>query len=198
MTGYFPDLLAEYKQLLQQMRQDGVTSGDLYAEVKQAVEWMETGYDPAEFRAATRVDAFPMDPYHMQTYLQYLDNESEMLPDHLTKIQKQIISDFYYFEEEIPVMFATDFVSKFFEDFRWLSKNAIENKDRINFAFAGLTANEKAAFIAVRAENMPFSKVAKMFGVSKSTVQKFVERATEKIEKNQRFGSQSSLFDEIA
>lgn len=40
---YFPELLEEYKQLLGQMKLEGVTSGDLYREVKQAIEWMETG-----------------------------------------------------------------------------------------------------------------------------------------------------------
>ena len=59
---YFPELLEEYKQLLQQMKSEGVTSGEMFREVKQAIEWMETGYDPAEYRAATRVDAFPTDP----------------------------------------------------------------------------------------------------------------------------------------
>ena len=60
---YFPDLIEEYKQLLQEMKSEGVTSGDMYREVKQAIEWMETGYDPAEHRAATRTDAYTFDPY---------------------------------------------------------------------------------------------------------------------------------------
>ena len=59
---YFEDLLEEYRELLGKMKLEGVTSGEMFREVKQAIEWMETGYDPAEYRAATRVDAFPTDP----------------------------------------------------------------------------------------------------------------------------------------
>ena len=176
---YFPELLAEYKQLLQQMKSEGVTSGDLYREVKQAVEWMETGYDPAEFRASTRVDAYPVDPYHMQTYMAYANDDKDML-DCMLNLQNYIQS---HKDEQ-----------RFKADWR----KAEDNKRKVNSAMSGLTEDEKAVFVAIEAECMTFSKVARMLDVSKGTVQCYYNRARIKIKRNITGGTQESLFDDIA
>lgn len=176
---YFPELLAEYKQLLQQMKSEGVTSGDLYREVKQAVEWMETGYDPAEFRASTRVDAYPVDPYHMQTYMAYANSDQDML-ECMLNLQNYIQS---HKDEQ-----------RFKADWR----KAEANKQKVNSAMKGLTADEKAVFVAIEAERLPFSKVARMLGVSKSTVQCYYKRARCKIKRNITKGTQIDIFEMIS
>ncbi|MGN7478981.1 sigma factor-like helix-turn-helix DNA-binding protein [Solibacillus silvestris] len=176
---YFADLLEEYKQLLGKMKGEGVTSGEMFREVKQAIEWMETGYDPAEYRAATRVDAFPMDPYHMQTYMAYANNEFEML-ESITNLQNYLES------HKDQQRFKAD----------W--RKAEENKKKVNCALKGLTADEKAVFVAIEAERLPFSKVARMLDISKSTVQSYYSRAKRKIHANITHGTQESLFDDIA
>lgn len=196
MPGYFPDLLAEYKQLLKQMRQDGVTSGELYAEVKQAVEWMETGYDPAEYRAATRVDAYVMDLDLMQRYCDYVFDAEMMMPDNLRHIQKTIVSRWMPDAED--TMSTTEFVKRHFSDFRRQLQKSEEAKEKIIDAMRGLTDNEKAAFIAVEAEKMKYEQAAKLFGVEKGTIQSYILRAKQKIRRNLTNGSQTSLFDEIA
>ena len=176
---YFEDLLEEYKQLLQQMKGNGVTSGEMFREVKQAIEWMETGYDPAEYRAATRVDAFPMDPYHMQTYMAYANNVDEML-DSMSNLQNYIESR----QDE----------QRFRADWR----KAEENKKKVNCALKGLTADEKAVFVAIEAERLPFSKVARMLDISKSTVQSYYNRARRKVHENINKGSQLDIFELIS
>lgn len=176
---YFEDLLEEYKQLLKQMKAEGVTSGDLYREVKQAIEWMETGYDPAEYRAATRLDAFPMDPYHMQTYMAYANDEYEML-ESITNLQNYLESN----QDEL----------RFRADWR----KAEENKIKVNSALKGLTADEKAVFVAIEAERLPFSRVARMLDVSKSTVQSYYNRARRKVHENIHKGSQLDIFELIS
>ncbi|MFL0584698.1 sigma factor-like helix-turn-helix DNA-binding protein [Solibacillus silvestris] len=193
---YFEDLLEEYRELLGQMKLEGVTSGEMFREVKQAIEWMETGYDPAEYRAATRVDAFPMDPYHMQSYVSYLNDDDEMLlPDYLQVVRKKIISDFC---TDVEPLQAESYVRRFFSDYARLSDMSWENKQEINGALKGLSANEKASFIAIEAEKMPYAKVATMLGVEKTTVQSYVRRAWQKIRANLDKGTQESLFDDIA
>ncbi|WP_341320842.1 sigma factor-like helix-turn-helix DNA-binding protein [Solibacillus sp. FSL H8-0523] len=176
---YFPDLIEQYKQLLKQMKSEGVTSGELYREVKQAVEWMETGYDPAEFRASTRVDAYPVDPYHMQTYMAYANDDHDML-ECMLNLQNYIES---HKDEQ-----------RFKADWR----KAEDNKKKVNSAMKGLTADEKAVFVAIEAERLPFSKVARMLGVSKSTVQSYYERARKKISENLNKGSQLDMFEMIS
>lgn len=57
-------------------------------------------------------------------------------------------------------------------------------KDTANQAMAGLTENERTAFIMVRAEYMTF--IAKILGVNRGTVQNYVKRAESKIAKNIR------------
>lgn len=191
---YFPELLEEYKVLLKGMKSEGVTSGSMYQEVKQAIEWMETGYDPAEYRAATRVDAFPMDPYHMQTYVSYLNEEDELLlPEFLQTVRKKVISDFWWEAFNPQPMYANEFVAKYFNDFEWLSEKALYNKERIKDALAGLTDNEKAVFVAIKGEKMTYRKVAQMLGVQKSSVEAYLKRAIAKIERN-KTGVQADLF----
>lgn len=184
---YFPDLLAEYKQLLQQMKGEGVTSGEMFREVKQAIEWMETGYDPAEYRAATRVDAYPMDPYHMQTYMAYVNNDDMLMPEHLIPIKEQIESETVeYFDGYLDIKMR--FLNK---EVSW----ANDRKEKINSALKGLTADERAVYVAIEGELMSFGKVAKMLEVQKSTVQSYYERACRKIRNNINNGSQTDIFD---
>jgi len=168
---YFPDLIEEYKQLLQEMKAEGVTSGDMYREVKQAIEWMETGYDPAEYRAATRTDAYTFDPYLMQNFIRYVGGECA-LPDALNDVQDQL--------HEWDVEREAERLEKV--------------KSKVNEAMVGLTDDERAVFIAIKGECMPFSRVAKMLGISKSTVQSYYSRAQKKIKENVLYGSQMNLF----
>ena len=178
---YFPELLEEYKQLLQQMKADGIKSGSMYQEVKQAIEWMETGYDPAEFREATRVDAYPMDPYEMQSYMAYINDEDMLMPEFLQTVKQKIVNDFYIDVEPTNV---DRLIERFFSGLHSQANSMLENKESINYALQGLSDNEKAAFIAVKAERISFSKVASMLGVSKSTIQSYVNRAQKKIRLN--------------
>ena len=193
---YFPVLLEEYKQLLKQMKSEGVTSGDLYREVKQAIEWMETGYDPAEYRAATRVDAFPMDPYHMQTYMAYVNDDDMLMPEFLVQVREKIKSDFVDIDVEAPEW--QNYIAYMMRDIGPVAKKARERKDKANSALKGLTKDERAVFIAIEAELLPFSKVARMLDISKSTVQSYYSRAKRKINANITQGTQESLFDDIA
>lgn len=187
---YFPELLEEYRQLLKRMRFEGVTSGDLYREVKQAVEWMETGYDPAEYRAATRVDAYLFDPYHMQSFMVYVNDEDMLMPEFLIPVKEKIESETVgYFDgySDIRMRLLNREISK-----------ANERKKEIADAMQGLTPDEKAVYVAIEGELMSFGKVAKMLDVSKSTVQSYYERACRKISCNVSNGSQLDLFDDIA
>lgn len=193
---YFEDLLEEYKQLLQQMKDEGVTSGEMFREVKQAIEWMETGYDPAEYRAATRVDAFPMDPYHMQTYVAYVNHDDMMMPEYLVQVREKIKSDFVDIDVEAPEW--QNYIAYMMRDIGPVAKKARERKDKVNSALKGLTNDERAVFIAIEAELLPFSKVARMLDISKSTVQSYYSRAKRKIHANITHGTQESLFDDIA
>lgn len=193
---YFPDLLREYKNLLKQMRADGVTSGELYREVQQAIQWMETGYDPAEVRAKLRVDAYTMDLDLMQRYCDYVFDAEMMMPEQLQTVKKAIASRWMPGEED--TMRADEFVKRHFSDFRWQLNKSLDSKEKIVGALKGLTDNEKAAFIAIEAEKMKYEQVAKLFGVEKGTVQSYVKRAKQKIRMNLAYGTQDSLFDDIA
>ena len=193
---YFEDLLEEYKQLLQQMKGEGVTSGEMFREVKQAIEWMETGYDPAEYRAATRVDAFPMDPYHMQTYMAYVNDDDMLMPEFMGSLKKKIEENFADIDVEAPEW--QSYMAYMIRDLKAAAIKANEEKRRINSALKGLTDDERAVFIAIEAELLPFSKVARMLDISKSTVQSYYSRAKRKIHANITHGTQESLFDDIA
>lgn len=61
---------------------------------------------------------------------------------------------------------------------------SIEDRDRINNALAGLTQGQRDAFFMVRVEGISFRKCADLMGVKKGSVQSFVERAREKIDRN--------------
>lgn len=193
---YFPELLEEYKQLLQQMKGEGVTSGEMFREVKQAIEWMETGYDPAEYRAATRVDAYPMDPYHMQTYMAYVNDDDMLMPEFLNSVKEKIEQKFVDIEVDAPEW--QNYMAYMMRDLNAATKKANEQKRKINSALKGLTDDERAVYIAIEAELLPFSKVARMLDISKSTVQSYYSRAKRKIHANITYGTQESLFDDIA
>ncbi|MEK4628092.1 sigma factor-like helix-turn-helix DNA-binding protein [Solibacillus sp. FSL R7-0682] len=193
---YFEDLLEEYKQLLKQMKSEGVTSGSMYQEVKQAIEWMETGYDPAEYRAATRVDSYPMDPYHMQTYMSYVNDDEMMMPEFLVQVREKIKSDYADIDVDAPEW--QSYIAFMMRDVNAAVKKANERKEKISSALKGLTVDERAVYVAIEAELLPFSKVAKMLEVSKSTIQSYYSRAKRKIHANITHGTQESLFDDIA
>lgn len=192
---YFPELLDEYKQLLQQMKADGIKSGSMYQEVKQAIEWMETGYDPAEYRAVTRTDAYTMNPYDMQSYVAYIDDDDMLIPDFLKTVKQKIVSDFCL---DVEPMMVDKIIERFFSGFHSQANTMMENKETIKHALQGLTDNEKAAFIAVKAERISYGKVATMLGTTKSTVQSYVNRAQKKIKKNIEQVYQRSELKKIA
>lgn len=193
---YFEDLLEEYRELLGQMKLEGVTSGEMFREVKQAIQWMETGYDPAEYRAATRVDAFPMDPYHMQMYMAYVNDDEMMMPEYLVQVREKIKSDYADIDMDAPEW--DGYITYLMRDISPVAKKARERKEKINSALNGLTKDERAVFVAIEAELLPFSKVARMLDISKSTVQSYYSRAKRKIHANITQGTQESLFDDIA
>lgn len=182
MATYFPDLLAEYKELLQQMKSEGITSGSMYTEVKQAIEWMETGYDPAERRAAIRIDAYTVDPYHMQTYMAYVNDDEMLMPDFLMPIKDDI--------DARLVALGTDyekeasFVECMMRPVTNAAAKATARKAEIAGALKGLTENERAAFILVRAERYTYAHAAKLLGVHKSSIQVYIRRAEQKIWNN--------------
>jgi len=192
----FEDLLEEYRELLGKMKLEGVTSGEMFREVKQAIEWMETGYDPAEYRAATRVDAFPIDPYHMQTYMAYVNDDDMLMPEFLVQVRGKIKSDYADIDVDAPEW--QSYITYLMRDISPVAKKARERKDKVNSALKGLTKDERAVFIAIEAELLPFSKVARMLDISKSTVQSYYSRAKRKIHANITHGTQESLFDDIA
>ncbi|MFF5993446.1 sigma factor-like helix-turn-helix DNA-binding protein [Lysinibacillus sp. KU-BSD001] len=173
---YFPDLIEEYKQSLKDLRESGGCLS-MQRDLMEAIKWMETGYDPAEYRAATRTDAIPIDPYHMQTFMAYV-NDDLLMPQHF-QLERELVKE-----------------GKILENNYIREMERVENvKTEINVALQGLTKDERAVFIAIKAERIPFSKVAHMMGISKSTVQSYLERAERKIKNNLTNGVQPDLFD---
>ena len=152
MAKYFPDLVEEYKETLANVKASGGDLG-MQRELKEAITWMETGYDPAEYRAATRTDAFVMDHHLMQDLISYVDSDA-----YVPK-KDESASD----EEQ------------------W---NISTMKKKIQYALDGLTKNERAVFIMIRAEYMTYAQTAKVLGVSRSSVQSYLERAERKIATN--------------
>lgn len=65
MAMYFPDLIDEYKQSLKELKAAGGCPG-MERDMLEVIKWMETGYDPAEYRSATRTDVYVMDHHLMQ------------------------------------------------------------------------------------------------------------------------------------
>jgi len=160
MAMYFPDLIEEYKQSLKELKVAGGCLS-MMKDMQEAIKWMETGYDPAEYRAATRTDVYVMDHHLMQDLIMYVDSD-KMTPSVLAEV-----IDYNYDNsavKEIERMFNV--------------------KDTANQALAGLTENERTAFIMIRAEHMTFSKAAKILGVNRGTVQNYVKRAESKIANN--------------
>lgn len=67
--------------------------------------------------------------------------------------------------------------------------------ERITAMLNNLSDKERAAYLAVKAQNHSFAEAAEILGVSKSTVQSYVVRAQQKIDKQLSYGSQNFLFD---
>lgn len=67
--------------------------------------------------------------------------------------------------------------------------------ERITAMLNNLSDKERAAYLAVKGQNHSFSEAAEILGVSKSTVQSYVDRAQQKIDKQIQYGSQNMLFD---
>ena len=159
---YFPDLIEEYKQSLKELKVAGGCLS-MMKDMQEAIKWMETGYDPAEYRAATRTDVYVMDHHLMQDLITYVDSD-KMTPTVLAEVIDCSYDNSAI--KEIERMFNV--------------------KDTANQALAGLTENERTAFIMIRAEQMTFSKAAKILGVNRGTVQNYVKRAESKIAENVR------------
>lgn len=158
---YFPDLIEEYKRSLKELKVAGGCLS-MMKDMQEAIKWMETGYDPAEYRAATRTDVYVMDHHLMQDLIMYVDSD-KMTPSVLAEVIDYNYDNSAF--KEIERMFNV--------------------KDTANQALAGLTENERTAFIMIRAEHMTFSKVAKILGgVNRGTVQNYVKRAESKIADN--------------
>jgi len=155
---YFPDLIDEYKQSLKELKEAGGSPG-MERDMLEAIKWMETGYDPAEYRAATRQDTFVMDHHLMQDLIMYVDAGS-YVPSWIEGKE----SDDGSREAEIVRM--------------------ANIKNKINNALKGLTENERYVFIMIRAEGVSFGKTAKLLGVTKSAVQSYLRRAETKIKTN--------------
>lgn len=159
-TMYFPDLIKEYMQSLKDLRAVGGCAS-MERDLQEAIKWMETGYDPAEYRAATRTDVYVMDHHLMQDLIMYIDSDRET-----TDVLVEAID----FNNDNSVIRE---IERLFN-----IKNVAKQ------AMSGLTDNERAAFIMIRAEHMTFSKAAKILGVNRGTVQNYVKRAEIKIKNN--------------
>ncbi|WP_342472170.1 sigma factor-like helix-turn-helix DNA-binding protein [Metasolibacillus sp. FSL H7-0170] len=123
MAKYFPDLIEEYKQSLKSLQEiDGCTS--MERDLKEAIQWMETGYDPAEYRAATRTDSYVMDHYLMQQFLISLDcnftgldeeekslnNEDERL-DNIQSIIKEALVGLTENERKVFILIRAEYMT---------------------------------------------------------------------------------------
>lgn len=155
---YFPDLIDEYKQSLKDLKAAGGCPS-MERDMLEAIKWMETGYDPAEYRAATRQDTFVMDHHLMEDLITYVDSE-----------------------HTAPHIFATAMDNN--TTMAVEINRLLKIKKIVNGALAGLTTNERVVFILVKAEYMTFAKVAKILGVTRGTVQNYLKRAERKIDKN--------------
>lgn len=158
---YFPDLIEEYKQSLKDLRASGGCSS-MERDLQEAIKWMETGYDPAEYRAATRTDVYVMDHHLMQDLVVYVDS-STVMPE-----------------------FMADAIDLWIDEAAAVKEiERLYNLKRfVNNTMVGLTENERTAFIMIRAEHMSFGKAARLLGVTKSTIQSYLSRAEMKIANN--------------
>lgn len=157
MNMYFPDLIDEYKQSLKDLKAAGGYPS-MERDMQEAIKWMETGYDPAEYRAVTRQDVYVMDHHLMQDLIMYMDADS-YVPN--------------WMEHESDENSWTNEVVRM-----------ANMKNKINNALKGLTENERYVFIMIRAEGVSFRKTAKLLGVTKSAVQSYLRRAETKIKNN--------------
>lgn len=166
MAMYFPDLIDEYKQSLKELKAAGGCPG-MERDMLEAIKWMETGYDPAEYRAATRTDAYVMDHHLMQDLIIYVDSNADTM-EKLNDLEKHSYER--WGNTTISLQLEIERMS--------------DIKEVINCAMARLTKNERAVFVMVYAERMSFSKVAKLLGISRGTVQSYLKRAKLKINYN--------------
>lgn len=67
--------------------------------------------------------------------------------------------------------------------------------ERIYSMLNNLSDKERTAYLAVKGQNHSFAEAAEILGVSKSTVQSYVDRAQKKLNNQVRYGSQNFLFD---
>ena len=159
MVMYFPDLIDEYKQSLKELKAAGGCSA-MERDMQEAIKWMETGYDPAEYRAATRTDVYVMDHHLMQDLIMYVDS-NRVAPDVIAGV-----IEYSYDNTAVREIERLHHI-----------------KNIVNNAMRGLTENERFVFIMIRAERVSFGKVARLLGVTKSTVQTHLRRAESKIHK---------------
>lgn len=67
--------------------------------------------------------------------------------------------------------------------------------ERITVMLNNLSDKERAAYLAVKGQNLSFAKAGEILGVSKASVQSYVNRAQDKIDNQVKYGSQNILFD---
>lgn len=91
---------------------------------------METGYDLAAYRATTRMDAFVMDHHLIQDLISYVDSD-----------------------EFLPHLLAEDINKREDSSAAREIESLYRMKKDVNQAKAGLTDNEHAEFILIRAES---------------------------------------------
>ena len=67
--------------------------------------------------------------------------------------------------------------------------------ERITAMLNNLSDKERAAYLAVKGQNLSYAKAGEILGVSKASVQSYVNRAQDKIDNQVKYGSQNILFD---
>ncbi|MDT1995674.1 hypothetical protein MX633_03185 [Carnobacterium divergens] len=67
--------------------------------------------------------------------------------------------------------------------------------ERITAMLNNLSDKERAAYLAVKGQNLSYAKAGEILGVSKASVQSYVNRAQDKIDNQVKYGSQNYLFD---
>lgn len=67
--------------------------------------------------------------------------------------------------------------------------------ERITAMLNNLSDKERAAYLAVKGQNLSYAKAGEILGVSKASVQSYVNRAQDKIDNQVKYGSQNFLFD---
>lgn len=67
--------------------------------------------------------------------------------------------------------------------------------ERITAMLNNLSDKERAAYLAVKGQNLSYAKAGEILSVSKASVQSYVNRAQDKIDNQVKYGSQNFLFD---